>query len=244
MELKKVDLEDYSLKLSAVGSEKPQFSGPFEGENGPGGLGFDVVEGVENLGRASSGPWSLVGTYNKQRGFFNQLPLEGGQVCGCAEGVIPEFWRPQTVSHPRCGAGEKTRLLSSKRSLRLIHRLRFSVRGSSQIFRYELSSSGVSWQSSVLSERADSPIRLASGLGEASLGRVSCPSTKMVLFGSLLGCIGELGEGRERGFGLSWGLWDDSWCVGGGFNIIRFPRECNKGERLTAAMRRFLDFFF
>lgn len=53
----------------------------------------------------------------------------GEEVCGCAEGVIPEFWRPQTVSHPRCGAGEKTRLLSSKRSLRLIHRLRFSVRG-------------------------------------------------------------------------------------------------------------------
>lgn len=104
MELKKVDLEDYSLKLSAVGSEKPRFSGPFEGENGPGGLGFDVVEGVENLGRASSGPWSLVGTYKSEPqrlellwfgpGPFAERKRPVGRVSASSEGFLTNCpWR-------------------------------------------------------------------------------------------------------------------------------------------------------
>ena len=30
------------------------------------------------------------------------------------------------------------------------------------------------------------------------------------------------------------------WCVGGDFNMIRFPRECSRGGRLSSTMRRFL----
>ena len=35
------------------------------------------------------------------------------------------------------------------------------------------------------------------------------------------------------------GLWNDPWCIGGELNIVRFPRERNRGSRLFVAMRRF-----
>ncbi|RVW36927.1 hypothetical protein CK203_094920 [Vitis vinifera] len=42
-------------------------------------------------------------------------------------------------------------------------------------------------------------------------------------------------------FGSIRGLWSDPWCVGGDFNMIRFPEECGRGGGLSASMRRFLE---
>ena len=35
------------------------------------------------------------------------------------------------------------------------------------------------------------------------------------------------------------GLWGDSWCVGGDFNVIRDPMERNRKSRFNHSMRRF-----
>ena len=37
------------------------------------------------------------------------------------------------------------------------------------------------------------------------------------------------------------GLWEDPWCVGGDFNIIHFPSEHNRLDRLNRSMRRFSE---
>lgn len=33
--------------------------------------------------------------------------------------------------------------------------------------------------------------------------------------------------------------WDLPWCIGGDFNLVRFPRERNVGSRWDASMRKF-----
>lgn len=43
--------------------------------------------------------------------------------------------------------------------------------------------------------------------------------------------LAELGSIKE--------LWDYPWCVGEDFNVFRFPRERNRGERFSIAMKRF-----
>ena len=35
------------------------------------------------------------------------------------------------------------------------------------------------------------------------------------------------------------GLWSDPWCIGGDFNINRFPNERNKEDIITGSKRRF-----
>ena len=41
---------------------------------------------------------------------------------------------------------------------------------------------------------------------------------------------------------MSW--WDLPWCIGGDFNVTRFPSERSGGRRISAAMREFSDFIF
>jgi hypothetical protein len=38
--------------------------------------------------------------------------------------------------------------------------------------------------------------------------------------------------------------WDLLWCIGGDFNVIRFPSERSGGRRISSAMREFSDFIF
>ena len=37
------------------------------------------------------------------------------------------------------------------------------------------------------------------------------------------------------------GLWTDPWCIGGDFNMIRFPNERIRGGRVSSSMRRFSE---
>ena len=36
--------------------------------------------------------------------------------------------------------------------------------------------------------------------------------------------------------------WDIHWCLGGDFNVVRFPSERSTGGRVTSAMIEFSDF--
>ncbi|RVX14661.1 hypothetical protein CK203_011960 [Vitis vinifera] len=48
----------------------------------------------------------------------------------------------------------------------------------------------------------------------------------------------EFSRNLLRGGRGNWGLWQVPWCIGGDFNIIKFPKKRNKGSRLSSAMRR------
>lgn len=44
------------------------------------------------------------------------------------------------------------------------------------------------------------------------------------------------------GWLMWWGLWDVLWCIGGDFNVVRFPNEILGSGRLTLAMWDFSYF--
>ena len=49
-------------------------------------------------------------------------------------------------------------------------------------------------------------------------------------------------ENREllwEDLGVIRGMWGDPWCLGGDFNVLRFPGERNREGRWTGTMRRF-----
>ena len=53
-------------------------------------------------------------------------------------------------------------------------------------------------------------------------------------------CSGDREEFWEE-LGSVKGLWRDPWCVGGDFNLVRFPEERSRRGGLTASMRRFSE---
>ena len=49
-------------------------------------------------------------------------------------------------------------------------------------------------------------------------------------------------EGRTQlweDLGAIKGLWQGPWCIGGNFNVTRFPNERNREGRISCSMRRF-----
>ena len=58
-----------------------------------------------------------------------------------------------------------------------------------------------------------------------------------------IGVYGPTGYGSRddlwEEMGAIRGLWGDLWCVGGDFNVIRFPNERNREGRIMGSMRHF-----
>jgi hypothetical protein len=68
----------------------------------------------------------------------------------------------------------------------------------------------------------------------------------MVLKWAFAGVYGPNGDFDRRGLwdelaGLM-SCWDLPWCIGGDFNVVRFPSERFGGRRISGAMREFSDF--
>ena len=53
--------------------------------------------------------------------------------------------------------------------------------------------------------------------------------------------VGRFREDFWEELGTIRGLWQDPWCLGGDFNVIRFLGERNSISRLSSAMRRFSE---
>ena len=82
---------------------------------------------------------------------------------------------------------------------------------------------------------------------EVGLFSVSC-RFKNCEDGLLWTFTGVYGPTMKRHRELFWeelgairGLWPDPWCIGGDFNVVRFPNERSRERRLTESMRRFFE---
>ena len=62
-----------------------------------------------------------------------------------------------------------------------------------------------------------------------------------IFFGVYGPVIGSEKEDFWEELGAIRGLWEDPWCIGGDFNVVRYPEERRNAPRLTADMRRFSE---
>ena len=58
------------------------------------------------------------------------------------------------------------------------------------------------------------------------------------MYGPTLKCNREL---FWEELGVIRGLWSDPWCIGGDFNVVKFPSERSIEDRITGSMRRFSE---
>ncbi|RVX21330.1 hypothetical protein CK203_002101 [Vitis vinifera] len=61
------------------------------------------------------------------------------------------------------------------------------------------------------------------------------------LYGGLRTYIEKIQRTIWEELGVIRGLWSDPWCIGGDFNVIRFPSERSRVGRLFRSMRRFSE---
>ena len=62
-----------------------------------------------------------------------------------------------------------------------------------------------------------------------------------IFFGVYGPMMGNEKEDFWEELGAIRGLWEDPWCIGGDFNVVRFPEERRNAPRLTTEMRRFSE---
>ena len=62
-----------------------------------------------------------------------------------------------------------------------------------------------------------------------------------IFFGVYGPMMGNEKEDLWEELGAIRGLWEDPWCIGGDFNVVRFPEERRNAPRLTTEMRRFSE---
>jgi len=69
-----------------------------------------------------------------------------------------------------------------------------------------------------------------------------CCNFKSLLDNFVWGLMGVYGLNDDIVRSALWSNWDVPWCLGGDFNVVRFPSERSTRGRLTSAMTESSDF--